>query len=86
MILDLRDSNDEVFNERRSFYRKKVRDDLVAHGNALFVLHSSAKATLSALKEADKDSSSTSAITCCTTGARSSMRFALFSGTQSCSV
>ena len=26
-ILDLRDSNDEVFNERRSFYRKKVRDD-----------------------------------------------------------
>ena len=51
-ILDLRDSNAEVFNQRRSFYRKKVRDDLVAHGNALFVLHSSAKATLSALKEA----------------------------------
>ena len=45
MDIDLRDSNDEVFNERRSFYRKKVRDDLVAHGNALFVLHSSAKAT-----------------------------------------
>ena len=51
-ILDLRDSNEDVFNERRSFYRKKVRDDLVAHGNALFVLHSSAKATLAALKDA----------------------------------
>ena len=51
-VLDLRDSNTKVFNERRSFYRKKVRDDLVAHGNALFVLHSSAKATLAQLKEA----------------------------------
>lgn len=50
-ILDLRDSNAKVFNERRSFYRKKVRDNLVAHGNALFVLHDSAKATLSALKQ-----------------------------------
>ena len=77
MDLDLRDSNDEVFNERRSFYRKKVRDDLVAHGNALFVLHSSAKATLAALKDAGVGLIILDdAITCCTTGARSSMRCA----------
>ncbi len=52
-ILDLRDSNEKFFADRQGFYRKKVRDELVAHGNALHVLHDAAKATLKALKDAN---------------------------------
>ena len=50
-ILDLRDKNPDYYKQRLGFYRKKVRDDLVAHGNALWVLHDSARENLERLAE-----------------------------------
>tara|TARA_Y100001936_G_scaffold189210_1_gene187672 strand:+ start:1325 stop:4111 length:2787 start_codon:yes stop_codon:yes gene_type:complete len=51
-IEDLADKNPEYYADRLSHFRKKVRDDLSEHGNALWVLHDSAKANLMRLKEA----------------------------------
>ncbi len=50
-ILDLRDKNPDYYKQRLGFYRKKVRDDLVAHGNALWILHDSARKNLESLAE-----------------------------------
>ena len=51
-IEDLEEKNPEYYADRLSHFRKKVRDDLSEHGNALWVLHDSAKANLMRLKEA----------------------------------
>lgn len=51
-IEDLEEKNPEYHGERISHFRKKVRDDLSEHGNALWVLHDSAKANLMRLKDA----------------------------------
>ena len=42
LVEDLKDNNKEYYSERFSTYRKQVRDDF-AHGNALWILHESAK-------------------------------------------
>ena len=52
-IEDLADKNPEYYADRLGHFRKKVRDDLSEHGNALWVLHDSAKANLMRLKEAE---------------------------------
>ena len=51
-IEDLKEKNPEFYGDTLSKFRKKVRDDLSEHGNALWVLHDSAKANLMRLKEA----------------------------------
>ena len=45
-IEDLKDNNKEYYSERFSTYRKQVRDDFASHGNALWILHESAKKNL----------------------------------------
>ena len=50
-ILDLEKKNEDYYNDRLKVYRKKVRDEFTAHGNALWTLHESAKQTLQRLKE-----------------------------------
>ena len=52
-IEDLADKNPEYYADRLGHFRKKVRDDLSEHGNALWVLHDSAKANLMRLKDAE---------------------------------
>ena len=52
-IEDLKEKNPEFYEDTLSKFRKKVRDDLSEHGNALWVLHDSAKANLMRLKEAE---------------------------------
>ena len=47
------DKNPEYYADRLGHFRKKVRDDLSEHGNALWVLHDSAKANLMRLKDAE---------------------------------
>jgi superfamily II DNA or RNA helicase len=51
-IADLREKNFEYYSDRMGHYRKKVRDSLSEHGNALGILHESAKANLKRLSEA----------------------------------
>ena len=46
-IEDLKDNNKEYYSERFSTYRKQVRDDFASHGNALWILHESAKKNFS---------------------------------------
>ncbi|MDP6661763.1 MAG: DEAD/DEAH box helicase family protein, partial [Candidatus Thalassarchaeaceae archaeon] len=50
-IADLEDKNPDYHSDRLGRYRKKVRDDFANHGNALWVLHESAKANLMRLSE-----------------------------------
>ncbi len=50
-IADLEDKNPDYHSGRLGHYRKKVRDDFADHGNALWVLHESAKANLMRLSE-----------------------------------
>ncbi len=50
-INGLRESNLTYYNERLRYYRKKVRDDLAIHGNALRILHDSSKKTLENLSK-----------------------------------
>jgi superfamily II DNA or RNA helicase len=50
-ILDLKEKNPDYYNSRISVYRKKVRDDLAKHGNAMWTLHDSSRETLMRLKE-----------------------------------
>ena len=45
-INGLKESNFIYYNERLSYYRKKIRDNLVLHGNAMQVLHESSKKNL----------------------------------------
>ena len=52
-IEDLADKNPEHYADRLGHFRKKVRDDLSEHGNALWVLHDSAKENLVRLKDAE---------------------------------
>ena len=49
-INDLKAHNCDYYEERMSFYRKKVRDQKALSGDALDVLHDSAMATLERLK------------------------------------
>lgn len=48
-INGLKESNFIYYNERLSYYRKKIRDNLVLHGNAMQVLHESSKKNLEKL-------------------------------------
>ena len=50
-ITDLQEKNFEYYSNRMGHYRKKVRDSLSEHGNALWILHESAKANLKRLSE-----------------------------------
>ena len=50
-IVDLEEKNPEYHSDRMGHYRKKVRDSLSEHGNALWVLHESAKANLTRLSD-----------------------------------
>ena len=50
-INDLEQKNSEYHAETMSHYRKKVRDSLADHGNALWVLHESARENLMRLSE-----------------------------------
>ncbi|MEE2630192.1 MAG: DEAD/DEAH box helicase family protein [Candidatus Thermoplasmatota archaeon] len=50
-IEDLEQKNSDYHGERMSHYRKKVRDSFSEHGNALWVLHESAKENLKRLAD-----------------------------------
>ena len=49
-ISDLEEHNLDYYVERLTNYRKKVRDDYISKGNALWVLHDSAKKKLETLR------------------------------------
>ncbi len=51
-IADLKASNPDYHEQREAFYRKKARGELVSEGDALSVLHRSARETLESLKNA----------------------------------
>jgi len=50
-INDLEEKNPKHFSETMGHYRKKVRDSLADHGNALWVLHESARENLMRLAD-----------------------------------
>ncbi len=50
-IADLQEKNPEYHSDRMGHYRKKVRDALSEHGNALWVLHESAQDNLKRLAD-----------------------------------
>ena len=50
-IEDLKDKNPDYYSERLGFYRKKARDEIAEHGNALWILHESSKENLKRLAE-----------------------------------
>ena len=50
-ITDLQEKNPEYHSDRMGHYRKKVRDSLSEHGNALWVLHDSAQDNLKSLAD-----------------------------------
>ena len=49
---DLRIKNEEYYSKRLSSYRKKARDELAKHGNALHTLHENSRKNLERLKDA----------------------------------
>ena len=50
-ITDLQEKNPEYHSDRMGHYRKKVRDSLSEHGNALWILHESAQDNLKRLAD-----------------------------------
>ena len=52
-IHDLRRHNQDYFNERMSFYIKKVRDEITRTGDALSTLHNSSLTNLKCLRQAN---------------------------------
>ena len=50
-IEDLQEMNPEYYSDRMGHFRKKVRDSLSEHGNALWVLHKSSQDNLKRLAE-----------------------------------
>ena len=50
-IEDLQEKNPEYYSDRMGHFRKKVRDSLSEHGNALWVLHKSSQDNLKRLAE-----------------------------------
>lgn len=50
-IADLQEKNPDYYSDRMGHYRKKVRDSLSEHGNALWVLHRSAQENLKRLAD-----------------------------------
>ena len=52
-INGLKESNLIYYNERLSYYRKKIRDNLAIHGNALWTLHESSKKNMENLSKLD---------------------------------
>ena len=49
-ISDLQEHNLQYYKERLGIYRKRVRDDYASKGNALWILHDSAKEKLELLR------------------------------------
>ena len=52
-ITDLEDSNPVYYSERLNIYRKKIRDEYISKGDALWVLHDSAKEKIKMLADSD---------------------------------
>ena len=52
-ISDLQEHNLQYYKERLGIYRKRVRDDYASKGNALWILHDSAKEKLELLRESE---------------------------------
>ena len=52
-ITDLEDSNPVYYSERLNIYRKKIRDEYISKGDALWVLHDSTKEKIKMLADSD---------------------------------
>jgi len=50
-ITDLKEKNPNYHSDKMSYFRKKARDNISEHGNALWTLHESAKSNLMRLSE-----------------------------------